>query len=173
MNDKLKNIYNGKIINLEVEEVELPNGSIAELELVRHPGGAAVVALDDKNRVCLLKQFRYAVGGWVWELPAGKIDHKEPPSETASRELEEEAGVVAERWDELGYMISSPGVFDEKVWLYLARGLKAVEQQPEEHEVYELHWLDFNEALDWAYSGKISDAKTVIALARAENKLSS
>ena len=114
-----------------------------------------------------------AVEQWVWELPAGKIDHQEPHIETAQRELEEEAGVQANDWHELGAMISSPGVFDELVYLYLAKDLKEVEQQPEEHEVFELHWIDFDEALDWAVTGKINDAKTVIALFRASQYLAS
>ena len=171
MNGKLKQIFNGRIIKLEVEKVELPNGSVCEMEIVRHPGGSAVVALDTENRVCLLKQYRYVVDSWVWELPAGKIDDEEPPFETAKRELEEEAGVIANHWDELGYMISSPGVFDEKVYLYLAQDLKEVTQQPEEHEVFELHWLDFDEAIKLAFNGIISDGKTVVALTRAKNLL--
>lgn len=164
-------IFSGRIIKLDVEKVRLPNDSIATLEIIRHPGGAAVVAMDAKNRVCLLKQYRYAVEQWVWELPAGKIDHNEPPLQTAQRELEEEAGVRAEHWQSLEKMISSPGVFDEIVHLYLARGLTAVEQQAEEHEVFELHWVAFEEALNWAISGKINDAKTVMALFRASQQL--
>ncbi|MDH5571645.1 MAG: NUDIX hydrolase [Gammaproteobacteria bacterium] len=171
MSQKSKQIFNGRIIQLEVETVKLPNGSIAEMEIVRHPGGAAVVAMDNASRVCLLKQYRYVVNEWVWELPAGKIDDQEPSFETAKRELEEEAGVIAHHWDELGHVISSPGVFDEKVYLYLAQELEEVKQQPEEHEVFEIHWIDFDEALEWAYQGKISDGKTVVALARTRNLL--
>ena len=171
MDNKPKQIFNGRIIKLEVEKVELPNGSVCDMEIIRHPGGSAVVALDIENRVCMLKQYRYVVDDWVWELPAGKIDDQEPPFETAKRELEEEAGVIASQWDELGYMISSPGVFDEKVYLYLAQDLKEVMQQPEEHEVFEIHWVDFEEAMEWAYNGKISDGKTIVALARSKNML--
>ncbi|MCW9023495.1 MAG: NUDIX hydrolase [Gammaproteobacteria bacterium] len=173
MSQNKQHIFSGRIIKLEVEQVELPNGTTAELEIVRHPGGAAVVAINDNSQVCLLKQYRYAVDQWVWELPAGKIDNQEPPLETAHRELEEEAGVQATFWHELGAMISSPGVFDELVYLYLAKELKLVEQQPEEHEVFELHWVDFVEALNWSVTGKINDAKTVIALFRASQYLAS
>ena len=84
-------VFSGRVIEVNVERVQLPNGSIAELEIIRHPGGAAVVALAADNRICLLRQFRHAVGGWIWELPAGKIDNREPPLDTARRELEEEA----------------------------------------------------------------------------------
>ena len=171
MDNKPKQIFNGRIIKLEVEKVELPNGSVCDMEIIRHPGGSAVVALDIENRVCMLKQYRYVVDDWVWELPAGKIDDQEPPFETAKRELEEEAGVIASQWDELGYMISSPGVFDEKVYLYMAQDLRKVKQQPEEHEVFEIHWVDFEEAMEWAYNGKISDGKTIVALVRSKNML--
>jgi len=141
------------------------------MDVVHHPGGAAVVALDERQRVCLLFQYRGVIDEWVWELPAGKIDDREPPLQTAHRELQEEAGIVADHWDALGVSLSSPGVFTEKVWLYLARDLQFGEQQPEAHEIFESHWIDFEEALDWARSGKISDAKTVMGLFRAANRI--
>jgi len=88
-------VFTGRVIEVNIERVELPNGTTASLEIIRHPGGAAVLALDAETRVCLLRQFRHAAGGWVWELPAGKIDNREPPLQTAQRELEEEAGMAA------------------------------------------------------------------------------
>jgi ADP-ribose pyrophosphatase len=162
-------MFNGRIIQVDIETTIFPNGSTIDLEIVRHPGGAAVVALDDQNRVCLLHQYRPVVRGWLWELPAGKIDHQEPPLQTARRELAEEAGISAGTWIPLGKMISSPGVFTEVVHLYLARDLKPVPQNREEHEILEVHWLSFQEALAWAHSGKIVDAKTLIALFRAKD----
>ncbi|MEJ2345560.1 MAG: NUDIX hydrolase [Gammaproteobacteria bacterium] len=160
-------IYKGRIIELTVDAVELPNGHRAELEIVHHPGGAAVVAVDAEQRVCLLHQYRYAVGGWLWELPAGKIDHPEAPLSTAQRELAEEAGVAAQRWQPLGSMISSPGVFTEQVYLYLAQQLQPVPAAAEDHEVFEVHWRPFSEALEDAVSGVLTDAKSVIGLLRA------
>ena len=130
-------IYQGRIVDLWLERVTLPNDSRIELELVRHPGGAAIVALDDRNRVCLLRQYRYAVGGYIHELPAGKIDNREPPIETARRELEEEAGMQADDWRSLGKMYSSPGFCDEVIHLYLATNLTPRPIQHEEHEVIE------------------------------------
>lgn len=167
MNSKDSNHFQGQIIHAGAEQVKLPDGRTMLMDVVHHPGGAAVVALDERQRVCLLFQYRGVLDEWVWELPAGKIDDEEPPLETARHELLEEAGVKAAQWEELGVSLSSPGVFKEKVWLYLARDLEHGEQQPEEHEIFERHWLDFNEALAWAKSGKISDAKTVIGLFRA------
>jgi ADP-ribose pyrophosphatase len=161
-------VYRGKIVDLFLERVTLPNGTTAELEIVRHPGGAGVVALDAENQVCLLRQYRHAAGGWVWELPAGKLDPGEPPLATAQRELQEEAGLHAARWESLGKIISSPGVFTEIVHLFLARDLARVAANAEAHEVFEVHWLPFAEALAQARTGAIMDAKTLAGLFRAD-----
>ncbi len=166
MNSK-DNQFTGQIIHAAAEQVKLPDGRSMLMDVVHHPGGAAVVAIDDRQRVCLLRQYRGVMDEWLWELPAGKIDNQEPPLETARRELQEEAGVIAGSWKELGLSLSSPGVFSEKVWLYLARDLQNTAQQPEEYEMFERHWLAFDEALAWAKSGRINDAKTVIGLFRA------
>lgn len=160
-------IYKGRIITLGVEQVTLPNGREIDLEIVRHPGGAAVAAIDERDRICLIRQYRHAADGWLWELPAGKIDNREEPLLTAKRELAEEAGVKASEWQSLGLMRSSPGVFDEVIHLYLATGLTRVEQSLEADEVLEVHWMPIQEALQWAVDGKINDAKSVIALFRA------
>ena len=171
MTDNKTSVYRGKIVELYLETVTLPNGAQAELEIVRHPGGAAVVALDRDNRVCLLRQYRHAVGDWLWELPAGKLDPGEGPFVTAQRELEEEAGLRAARWESLGKIISSPGVFTEIVHLFLARELASVPTSVEEHEVFEPHWIAFEEALEWAATDKLMDAKTIVGLLRARRRL--
>ncbi len=106
---KRESIYQGRVIELALETVELPNGDQVELEIVHHPGGAAAVALDEQDRVCLLRQFRHASQGWLWELPAGRIDAGELPFDTARRELAEEAGLQAVDWTDLGPMHSSRG----------------------------------------------------------------
>jgi ADP-ribose pyrophosphatase len=163
--------YRGKIIDVDVESITLPNGREMELEIVRHPGGAAVVAMDEQQNICLLHQYRYVAEGWIWELPAGKLDPGEPPLLTAQRELAEEAGLLAARWDELGRHISSPGIFSEWIYLYLARDLTPTAQQLEEHELLEVHWLPLEQALEWAASGEIVDAKSIIGLFRAHAHL--
>ena len=173
MTDSKTLVYRGKIIDLFLERVTLPNGAQAELEIIHHPGGAAIVALDEDGRVCLLRQYRHAVGGWVWELPAGKLDPGEPPLSTARRELQEEAGIQGARWESLGKIISSPGIFTEIVQLFLARGLRAVSAQHEAHEVFEVHWFPFSEALELARTGEITDAKTLAGLFRAEGAIGS
>ncbi len=163
-----RSVYRGKVINLCLEQVDLPNGSRAELEIVHHPGGAAAVAIDAEGRVCLLRQFRHAAGGWIWELPAGKLEPGEPPEATAMRELEEEAGRRAARCDTLGRILSSPGVFDEVIYLYLARELTVAETNHELHESIEVHWLPFDQALRMAQLGEILDAKSIAGLFRAQ-----
>ncbi len=162
-----REIYRGRVVRLSVDTVDLPNGHRVELEIVHHPGGAAIVALDAGNRVCLLRQFRHAAKGWIWELPAGKLEPGEPPAATASRELAEEVGVKGGNWTSLGAYLSSPGVFTEWLHLFLARDLSPVRAGPEDNEVFEVHWLPFEEAFGQVLSGEIHDAKTCIGLMRA------
>jgi len=166
-------VFQGKIVDVGVERVRLPNGREVDLEVIRHPGGAAAVAIDDHGRVCLLRQYRHVAGGWLWELPAGKIDAGESPACTAERELAEEAGLVAASWDSLGHLHSSPGVFAEVIHLYLARGLSEVDLGHESDEVIEVHWLPLADALARCGDGTISDAKTLIGLYRADAMLRS
>jgi 8-oxo-dGTP pyrophosphatase MutT (NUDIX family) len=163
----VKHVFTGRVIEVNIERVQLPNGSVADLEIIRHPGGAAVVALDTDNRICLLRQFRHAVDGWIWELPAGKIDNREPPLDTARRELEEEAGMAAASWRPLGDYVASPGVFTEVVHLFLATQLTPFPPRPEEHEVFEVHWLPFTDVLRMAGSGELRDGKSLVGVYRA------
>ena len=168
LSSQRRTLYQGKVVDLGLERVRLPTGQDVELEVVRHPGGAAAVAVDDRGRVCLLRQYRHVAGGWLWELPAGKIDPGEGPGATAERELAEEAGVFAASWDALGRVHSSPGVFSEVIHLYLARGLSEVDLGHEADEVIEVHWLPLSDALAWCADGTITDAKTLIGLYRAD-----
>lgn len=169
--DSVETKFRGRILEVNLERVRLPNGRIATLEVAHHPGGAAVVALNSLGQVCLLRQYRHAAGGWLWELPAGKIDDREPPLETARRELAEEAGMSAAHWTSLGGVFSSPGVFTEIIHLYLARDLEPVAAAPEEHEVLEIHWVPLAQALGRAESGEIADAKSLAGLLRARRAI--
>jgi ADP-ribose pyrophosphatase len=162
-----RRVHSGRAVQLDIEQVILPNGAEVELEIVRHPGGAAIVAVDDADRVCLLRHFRHAAGGWLWELPAGRLDPGEEPLATAQRELAEEAGITAVRWSGLGRIASSPGVLTERVHLFLARDLRAVGATPEHAECFEVRWVGRAEALRRAVAGEIEDAKTVVGLLRA------
>ncbi|AGA91976.1 ADP-ribose pyrophosphatase [Thioflavicoccus mobilis 8321] len=159
-----RSVFQGRIVDVGIESVRLPNGRRTELEIIRHPGGAAAVAIDADGRVCLLRQYRHAAGGWLWELPAGKIDPGEAPFATARRELAEEAGVTAEDWSALGHLHSSPGVFTEVIHLYLARDLCLRGHTHDADEVIEIHWVPLGEALEWCRTGRITDAKTMTGL---------
>ena len=165
-----KEIYSGRVIQVSVDEVELPTGVRVPLEIVRHPGGAAAVALDDAGRVCLLRQFRHAAGGYIYELPAGKLEPGEPPETTARRELVEEASTSAEHWESLGAYLSSPGCFTEVIHLYLATGLRKVAGAPEADEVFQVEWWPLEKALEKALSGELTDAKTIIGILRAGSR---
>lgn len=159
--------FRGRIISLTTDEVRLPNGHLASLEVVHHPGGAATVAIDAQQRVCLLRQYRYVADGWLWELPAGKLEPDEPPLVTAQRELLEEAGVRAREWHGLGSYFSSPGIFTEVLHLFLATEVTPAAVAHEQAEVIEVHWLPFTEACEWAESGRLRDGKTAMGLLRA------
>jgi 8-oxo-dGTP pyrophosphatase MutT (NUDIX family) len=161
-----KAIYDGRVIKVSVDTVELPNGHRLPLEIVRHPGGAAVVAIDAQERICLLRQFRHAAGGFIYELPAGKLEPDEPPDVTARRELAEEAALEAAEWSPLGAYFSSPGVFTEVIHLYLATGLQPAPGNPEAGEVFQVEWWPLELAVERACSGELSDAKTIIGILR-------
>jgi 8-oxo-dGTP pyrophosphatase MutT (NUDIX family) len=167
--DKQTEHFRGRIIRVTTDEVVLPNGQRALLEVVQHPGGAAAVALDGAQRVCLLRQYRYVADGWLWELPAGKLEPNEPPLTTAQRELAEEAGVSAQHWCSLGTCLSSPGVFSERLHLFLATDTERVPAKVahERSEVIEVHWVAFGQACEWALDGTIADCKTALGLLRA------
>ena len=171
--DKQTLHFAGRVVQVTTDEVVLPNGHRALLEVVHHPGGAAAVAVDESSRVCLLRQYRYVACGWLWELPAGKLEPGEPPLATAQRELTEEAGVTARHWASLGASLSSPGVFTEVIHLYLATGIAPATTAHERAEVIEIHWLPFATACEWALAGTITDSKTVIGLLRARFAITS
>ena len=163
-----KTIFTGRIIKLNQEKIRLPDSTVDDLEIIYHPGGAAIVAVNNSNQVCLLRQYRHAMRDWVWEIPAGILESADVSViKRAQQELQEESGCTAAQWVELGEMQSSPGMLTEKVYLFLATGLSYGEQALEQGEVLEVHWVDFNKALQKVRDGEINDAKTCIALFRA------
>lgn len=159
--------FRGRIITVTVDEVLFPNGHRSELEVVHHPGVGATVAIDAEERVCLLRQYRHAMGEWLWELPAGKLESGESPLITGKRELVEEGGVNARCWQSLGSCLSSPGTLTEVLHLFLATDLEPAGIAHEPGEVIEVHWVQLAEAHEWALNGKICDSKTAIGLIRA------
>jgi ADP-ribose diphosphatase len=168
-----RQIYKGRIVELSLERVTLPNGKTIELEVMHHRGAAAVAAVDDQERVVLLRQYRYAAGGYIWELPAGILDSPgETPAACAARELVEEAGVAARELTALGTIVTTPGFCDERIHLFLARGITPATQGHEADEVIaEIAWKPLAEALAMVRRGEIVDAKTIAGLHLAAAEL--
>jgi len=163
--------FTGRIIKVSSELLRYANGREHELDFVRHPGAAAVVAVDDAGRVCVVRQYRHGVGDFLWEIPAGKLDAGEPPQACAVRELAEETGVSARRWTPLGQFLPAPGIFTEVIHLYLARGLTVGAANPDSDEELEIKWLPLGEAIDHVLRGDWNDGKTALALWRAQFQL--
>lgn len=163
--------YKGAFLEMRTEEVVLPNGRTIELDLIRHPGAAAVVPFVSDDEVLLIKQYRYATGGTIYEVPAGKLDDGEAPLVCAARELEEEAGQRAGRLVPLGSIWTTPGFTDERIHLFAAFDLEPVEQRLQHDEVIELVRTPLAAALELVWSGELSDAKSALALLHAARQL--
>lgn len=168
-----RSVYDGKILQLVIEEVRLPNGGEATLEMIRHPGASAVVALTDNLEVLLVRQYRHATGDWLLEVPAGKLDPGEEPQTCARREMEEETGYRAGDLKSLGWIWTTPGFTDEKIWLYLGTGLEKTQQNLQGDEDLRVERLLFSEAVRMAQEGGITDGKSICALLRAHYILDS
>jgi ADP-ribose pyrophosphatase len=166
---KSTRVYSGKTISLDVDAVRFPDGSTGELEMVRHPGASAVVPfLSDPRgadpQVLLIRQYRYAAEGYLFEIPAGRLDPGEAPRDCAERELKEETGCTAEQFDHLLTMYTTPGFTDEKIHLYMATGLVAGETKHEADEFLELRPILLSRALEMIEAGEIRDGKTALGL---------
>jgi ADP-ribose pyrophosphatase len=162
-----RRIYKGRIVDLRLEEITLPNHVTMTIEMIRHPGAAAVVPLDDEGQVTLIHQFRHAAGGFIWEIPAGKLDGGEQPIACAARELQEEVGLAAGELIHLGSILTAPGFCDERIHLFLARALMPAEQRLEQDEVLSVSRVPLRRALEMIRSGEIEDAKTIAGLYHA------
>lgn len=164
-------LYRGKIINLRVNEVRLPNKNITIREIIEHPGAAVIVAVDEQQRVLMVRQYRSAAGRELLEVPAGTLKNGEDPALCATRELKEETGYQAALWEPLGYIYSSPGFLTERMYLYFARQLTLSEATPEEDEEITVELIPLTQALDMVARGEIVDAKTIVGLYRASKRL--
>ncbi len=157
-------------IDVSRERVRLPGGRETELDIVRHPGAAAVVPFLDEDHVLLIRQYRHAAGGTILEVPAGKLDPGETPESCALRELEEEAGRRAGRLEKLGWIFTTPGFTDEVIHLFAAYELASVPTRHEPDEVIELLPMPFAEALELVWRGELTDAKSALALLHAARR---
>ena len=159
------------VVDLGIEKAELPNGVTVELAVVRHPGASAIVALDEHRRVALLRQWRHAIGGWIWEIPAGCRRAGGSARACAERELSEETGLGAQRWDHLGAIVTIPSFCDERIELYLARELNDAPGELDHDEVISATRVDLDETLAMIARGEMVDAKSIVALLRARDFL--
>src|SRR5271156_4157693 len=164
-------VFTGRIIDVSTERLLYANGREYDLDFVRHPGAAAMVAVDDAGRVCLVRQYRHGIADFLWEIPAGKLDRGEAPEVCAVRELAEETGVAARRWTPLGLYVPAPSIFTEVIHLYLARELDVGAPAPDPDEELEVQWVSFGEALGRIQQGEWNDGKTAMALLRAQYQL--
>lgn len=167
---KSENIYQGRVICLNKEQVLLPNGQQTTHDIVRHPGGVVIAALDPKLNICMIRQYRHTAGDWIWEVPAGTLSPGEDTLAAAKRELEEEAGLTAGNWEKISSFYTAPGFCDEVLHLYFARDLGFVEQRLDHDECIEVHWIALNQALNWLNDGTIKDGKTMLALFCAQQR---
>ncbi len=164
----IREIHLGKVFRLVQEDLTLPNGFRTSLEVVRHPGASAVVALSGNGEVLLLHQYRHAVGEFIWEIPAGTLRDKEEPLECAKRELIEETGYEAMELEELGQMVPVPGYSDERIHIFLATQLRPANQNLDRDEVIAVHSVPFHRSFEMIRTGEIKDAKTIVGLTLAK-----
>lgn len=162
-------LYTGRIVNLELDTVRFPDGTTGQLEMLRHPGASAVVPFldgpdDPDPRVLLIRQFRHAADGFIWEVPAGRLDAGEAPEACARRELEEETGMRAATLERLTTIYTTPGFTDERIHLFLAHGLEAGAHHREADEFMELHTLRWSAVMEMVRRGEIQDGKTLASL---------
>ena len=160
----VKNIYKGKVVVLNVETVTLPNGATVDLEVIRHPGAAAIVPIKDDGTVILIRQFRHAAGGFIYEIPAGKLHPGEDPRDCAARELEEEIGYRASSFELLSSIFTAPGFADEVIHIYKGTGLTKGRQKLDHDEVLTVVELPIEKAIAQIQDGTIRDGKTIVGL---------
>jgi ADP-ribose pyrophosphatase len=168
MDSSRRQVLKMGVVDLGIERVALPNGKTLELPVIRHPGASAIVALEHDGTIAMLTQYRHAVGGWHREIPAGCRDGSETFLECAVRELREETGLTAARWDRLGVIVTIPSFCDERIELFLARDLVQDEARHEPDEIIRVDRVSLDEALAMVRRGEIIDAKTVTALHHAQ-----
>lgn len=163
-----RTVFEGKIITVKVDKAVLPNGAEASREVVKHPGGVCILALQEDGTVPLVRQFRYPLGDVMLELPAGKLEYGEQPRPAAIRELGEEVGLEPGQLTDLGFIYVSPGFCTERLHMYLARDVKQVPVHPDEDEFLDIVHLPFGELVDMVMSGQITDGKTVATVLKTK-----
>lgn len=168
---KREYVYQGRVLNLRLDTVRVKNGDTMLREIAEHHGAVAMLPLDDAGNVTLVQQWRAATGRVMLEIPAGTLEPNENPMDGAPRELQEETGLTAARWDFLVRFFPSPGILTEEMFLYLARDLTQGAQQLEADEEIEVVTLPLDDAIARIATGEIGDAKTIVALLLTREKI--
>jgi len=169
--NKSEIIYQGKVFKLLRENVTLDNGVTTDLDLIDHPGASAMVALSNESNILLLKQYRHAMGDFIWEIPAGTLDQDEAPLDCAKRELIEETGFAAHAWEKLGEITPVPGYSNERIHVFLASHLERATQNLDKDEVLRVHEVPLTDAMGMIHDGSIQDGKTISGLFMATHWL--
>lgn len=157
-------VFEGRIIKVKVDRVEMPDGSVATRELVEHPGGVGIVAITENDEIILVEQYRKPLDKAIYEIPAGKLDPGEHHRTCGIRELEEETGLSAKVFDYMGFIYPSPGFTDEVTHVYLAKELTQGETHPDDDEFLDVKKVPFDTALKMVMDGEINDAKSVFGI---------
>ena len=166
-----KTVYDGLIVKVKMDIVELQNGNRTKREVVEHPGGVCIVAVTNDNKVLLVRQFRYTMREELLEIPAGKLEAGEDPFSCAVRELSEETGYTAKKWISLDMIYPSAGVYSEALHQYLALDLQPGEMHLDENELLSVEEVDIDEVIEKIITNKMRDAKTIIGVLKAKNYL--
>jgi len=164
-------LYEGRVFKLLRENVTLDNGVTVDLDIIRHPGASAMIPMSGNDNVILIKQYRHAIGDFIWEIPAGTLDPNETPLECAKRELIEETGFSANTWQKLGEITPVPGYSNELIHIFLANDLVPAEQDLDKDEVLDVHEVPLGKAVEMIHEGAIRDSKTISGLFMAINRL--
>lgn len=165
-----RNLHKGRSFSFTLENVRLDNGQMVDVEMVRHPGATAIVALTPQGQVIMLHQYRHSAKEYIWEIPAGTLEPGETPQTCAQRELAEEAGLQATQWEQLGELYALPGYSDEIIHLFLARNLTATTPKLDPDELLTVHPIDFDACFEMVQSGQLRDTKSMAALLRLSQR---
>jgi ADP-ribose pyrophosphatase len=157
-------LHQGRVFALIREKITLPNGTTIDLDIIRHPGAAAMVPLSEEGSLVMVRQYRHAIGEYIWEIPAGTLNSGESPLECAKRELIEETGYSATEWEELGAIVPVPGYSDEEIHIFLAQGLRPARQDLDPDEILHVREIPLEEAFHMVERGEIKDSKTISSL---------
>jgi len=169
--NKRTKIHEGRVFTLTSENITLENGVTTDLDLLHHPGASAIVPMPDADTLVLIRQYRHAIGNYIWEIPAGTLERGEAPLACAKRELTEETGFSGNTWQKLGEITPLPGYSDERIHIFLASDLESAEQNLDSDEMLNVHNIRFSEAVEMIHRGDIQDSKTIAGIFLATHSL--